>query len=94
MRLNKRFIPLIEKSKQMRSIEEKVILVTGSTDGIGKITARELARMGATVLVHGRSREKCASTVRAISETTGSDKLGYYVGDLASLSDVRAWPAK
>lgn len=30
----------------MRSIEEQVILVTGATDGIGKITARKLAEMG------------------------------------------------
>jgi NAD(P)-dependent dehydrogenase (short-subunit alcohol dehydrogenase family) len=73
----------------MQSIEEQVILVTGSTDGIGKITARKLAGMGATVLVHGRSREKCESTVSAIRETTGAAKLGYYVGDLSSLSAVR-----
>jgi NAD(P)-dependent dehydrogenase (short-subunit alcohol dehydrogenase family) len=37
----------------MKPIQEQVILATGSTDGIGKITARKLAEMGATVLVHG-----------------------------------------
>lgn len=73
----------------MRPIQEQIILVTGSTDGIGKITARELARMGATVFVHGRSSEKCATTVKAISEHTGSQKLGLYAADLSSLSAVR-----
>jgi NAD(P)-dependent dehydrogenase (short-subunit alcohol dehydrogenase family) len=74
----------------MPPVETQVILVTGSTDGIGKITAWKLARMGKTVLVHGRSREKCESTVRALRKDTGSEKLGYYVGDLSSLSSVRA----
>lgn len=73
----------------MWSIEEQVILVTGSTDGIGKITAWELARMGAMVLVHGRSHEKCELTVREIRQDTRTEKLRYYVGDLSSLSAVR-----
>jgi len=78
----------------MRPIEDQVILVTGSTDGIGKITAWRLAGMGATVLVHGRSREKCESTVKAIHEDTASEKLGYYLGDFSSLSSVRTMADK
>lgn len=35
-----------------------VILVTGSTDGIGRATAIEIARQGARVIIHGRSRAK------------------------------------
>jgi NAD(P)-dependent dehydrogenase (short-subunit alcohol dehydrogenase family) len=81
---------LIKGGKAMCPIEEQVLLVTGSTDGIGKITARKLALLGASVLVHGRSREKCTSTVKEIRESTGSQKLDYYVGDLSSLSAVRA----
>jgi NAD(P)-dependent dehydrogenase (short-subunit alcohol dehydrogenase family) len=73
----------------MGPIEEQIILVTGSTDGIGKITARKLSRMGARVLVHGRSRKKCAATVAAIRENTGNKKLSYYVADLSSLSAVQ-----
>ena len=38
----------------MKPIKEQFVLVTGATDGIGKITAQILARMGATVLIHGR----------------------------------------
>ena len=54
----------------------KVALVTGSTDGIGRETALGLARQGATVLVHGRDREKGrALTDRIERETDGSAAL-------------------
>jgi NAD(P)-dependent dehydrogenase (short-subunit alcohol dehydrogenase family) len=39
-------------------IEESTVLVTGSTDGLGKAVAIELARKGATVLVHARHRDR------------------------------------
>ncbi|MFZ0758134.1 MAG: SDR family NAD(P)-dependent oxidoreductase, partial [Trebonia sp.] len=38
----------------MAELRGKVILVTGATDGLGRALAAELARAGATVLVHGR----------------------------------------
>jgi NAD(P)-dependent dehydrogenase (short-subunit alcohol dehydrogenase family) len=54
----------------------KVALVTGSTDGIGRETALGLARQGATVLVHGRDREKGRTlTDRIERETDGSAVL-------------------
>lgn len=70
-------------------IDEQVILITGSTDGIGKQTAIGLARMGATVLLHGRNREKCIRVKKEIERKTGSDKLRYYVADFGSLDQVR-----
>ena len=39
-------------------MKEKIILITGSTDGIGRLTAKQLASLGATVLIHGRSTKK------------------------------------
>jgi len=73
----------------MRPIEEQTILVTGSTDGIGRIAVEKLAQKGANVLVHGRNAEKCAATVKEIREKTGSQKLSYYLGDLSSLVAVQ-----
>ena len=73
----------------MKPIEEQVILVTGSTDGIGKITTRKLAEKGATVLVHGRSRQKCKDAAGEIRRSAGTDKVAHCVGDLSSLAEVR-----
>jgi NAD(P)-dependent dehydrogenase (short-subunit alcohol dehydrogenase family) len=73
----------------MRDLEEETILVTGATDGLGKRVARELALQGATVLLHGRSRERVEVTSEEVREQTGSEKLRYYLADLSSLRGVR-----
>src|SRR5919199_3311228 len=74
----------------MRDLVEAVILVTGATDGLGKRVALELAGGGATVLVHGRSRERCEATIEEIREVTGNEKARAYLADLSSLGEVRA----
>jgi NAD(P)-dependent dehydrogenase (short-subunit alcohol dehydrogenase family) len=73
----------------VRSVDEAVILVTGSTDGLGKSTARDLAAAGATVLLHGRDPERGEAAVREIREETGNVRLHYYVADFSSLEEVR-----
>ena len=78
----------------MKPIQNQIILVTGSTDGIGKITSRKLAEKGATVLVHGRSRQKCQDTAEEIRRRTDADNVPYYVGDLSSLAEVRTLAEK
>ena len=59
------------------------ILVTGSSDGIGKETALELARGGAEVIVHGRNRAR--------AETAAADVPGasIWICDFDSLDEVR-----
>jgi NAD(P)-dependent dehydrogenase (short-subunit alcohol dehydrogenase family) len=73
----------------MRPVPEQRILVTGATDGLGKGVAIELAKAGATVLLHGRDDERGRSTLSQIAEATGNDKLWWYRADLASLAEVR-----
>ena len=73
----------------MATVEDQVVLVTGSTDGIGKQTACDLAGMGATVLLHGRGRERGEATLQEIRNATGNDKLEYYLADFSSLAEVR-----
>jgi NAD(P)-dependent dehydrogenase (short-subunit alcohol dehydrogenase family) len=64
------------EAKETSDGEERIALVTGSTDGIGRESALGLARQGATVLVHGRDREKGqALTDRIERETDGSAVL-------------------
>lgn len=65
------------------------MLVTGSTDGIGKETAKRLAQMGATILIHGRSRERGEETLQELRKKTGNNDLGLVVGDLSSMAQVR-----
>jgi NAD(P)-dependent dehydrogenase (short-subunit alcohol dehydrogenase family) len=65
-----------------------VILITGSTDGLGREVARRLAADGAHVLVHGRSEERGLELVREI-EADGRGSARFYRADLASLTEVR-----
>ncbi len=53
------------------SMEGKVCLVTGATSGIGEAAALEIARMGATTILVGRSQEKCEAAAARIRQETG-----------------------
>ena len=67
----------------------RVVLVTGSTDGIGRQTARQLAAGGMKVIVHGRSKGKVDATLEALrGELPGGDFEGVAF-DLGRLAEVR-----
>lgn len=66
----------------------KICLVTGATDGIGKITVRELAKAGATVIGVGRSPAKIQATIAEIGATPGA--LEFLTADLSSQAQIRA----
>jgi NAD(P)-dependent dehydrogenase (short-subunit alcohol dehydrogenase family) len=59
------------------------VLITGSTDGLGRALAAELAGRGHDVVVHGRSRERVDAVAREIGAA------GAHVADFARLEDVR-----
>jgi NAD(P)-dependent dehydrogenase (short-subunit alcohol dehydrogenase family) len=65
-----------------------VILITGSTDGLGRELARRLGATGAHVIVHGRNRERGAAVVQEI-EREGKGSAAFYAADLSSLAQVR-----
>nr|WP_294805447.1 SDR family oxidoreductase [uncultured Nitrososphaera sp.] len=74
----------------MTIMEGRVCLVTGSTSGIGKEIAAGLAGMGATVVLAGRSREKCEAAVQEIAARgVPASQLSYFVADLSSQESVR-----
>ncbi len=56
-------------------MQGKVCLVTGSSSGIGKVTARELATMGATVVMLCRNRAKGEAVQAEIKEVSGNDTV-------------------
>ena len=70
-------------------LQEKICLVTGSTSGIGKVTARELANTGATVVLVSRSRAKGEATQAEIKQATRNQHVELLVADLSVLEDVR-----
>ena len=67
----------------------KEAIVTGATDGIGKVTAREIAKMGASVTVVGRNASKGEAVVRELRAVAGHDKVHFVAGDLSTRSGVR-----
>jgi NAD(P)-dependent dehydrogenase (short-subunit alcohol dehydrogenase family) len=73
----------------MKSIAQQTILITGSTDGLGKQTALALAQQGTTVLLHGRDQQRLETTRQEIQEATGNTRVETYLADFSSLSEVR-----
>ncbi|MHB8133715.1 MAG: SDR family oxidoreductase [Anaerolineaceae bacterium] len=71
-------------------LNEKIVLVTGATNGIGKVTATELAKMGATVVIVGRKLQKTEIVTNEIQRSLdGIGIVDSIVGDLSSLKDIR-----
>lgn len=57
------------------SLENKVILVTGASSGIGRATAIECSKMGATVIITARNKERLEETYHALDESFGQSHL-------------------
>jgi NAD(P)-dependent dehydrogenase (short-subunit alcohol dehydrogenase family) len=65
----------------------KTVLVTGSTDGLGREVALRLGKLRARVLVHGRDRARGEEVVKEIK--AGGGDARFYQADLGSLAEVR-----
>ncbi|GHO89235.1 SDR family oxidoreductase [Dictyobacter formicarum] len=70
-------------------MQGKVCLVTGANNGIGKITALELAQRGATVILVSRNRAKGEAAQAEIKRLSGNDKVDLLIADMSSLASVR-----
>ncbi len=68
-------------------MDNKVIIITGASDGIGAVAAKELHEMGATVVVVGRSPEKTKKVAEEIDSK-------YYTADFSKLNEVRKLAAQ
>jgi len=69
------------------SAASKTALITGSTDGVGRVVAGTLGRQGWRVLVHGRNGERGEALVAEIARSGGTAE--FIAADLASLAEVR-----
>jgi NAD(P)-dependent dehydrogenase (short-subunit alcohol dehydrogenase family) len=66
------------------------VVITGATDGIGKVTAREIAKLGASVTLVGRNAAKGDAVVRELKQAVGHDRVSFVQGDMATKKGVRA----
>jgi NAD(P)-dependent dehydrogenase (short-subunit alcohol dehydrogenase family) len=71
----------------MADSKGRTALITGATDGVGRVVARALAQQGWRVLVHGRYRPRGEALAREIEQAGGS--ATFLAADLASLAEVR-----
>lgn len=71
----------------------KHILITGSTDGIGKLLALRLAKEGHFVAVHGRNKTKVAATLKEIKEQSDDENVIGFLADFSDLEDVKKMAA-
>jgi NAD(P)-dependent dehydrogenase (short-subunit alcohol dehydrogenase family) len=69
-------------------MDGKTVLVTGSTDGVGRYVASKLAAAGARVLIHGRDRERAKALIEEIKRHGRGDAV-FYQADLSSLAGTR-----
>jgi NAD(P)-dependent dehydrogenase (short-subunit alcohol dehydrogenase family) len=69
-------------------MRDKTALVTGSTAGIGKETARGLARLGARVILVGRDPERADRAAKELQCDTGNDRVSALTADVTRLGDL------
>lgn len=65
------------------------ILITGSTDGIGKLAAIKLAKDSCQVVLHGRNKEKLEKVISEIKELSDNENISGFVSDLADFSSIK-----
>jgi len=68
-------------------MQSKTVLVTGGTNGLGLVTARELARLGAQVTIVSRNAAKCAAVAEALKAETGHP-VEFIAADLSTLAGI------
>jgi NAD(P)-dependent dehydrogenase (short-subunit alcohol dehydrogenase family) len=73
----------------MNNMSGKVCLVTGCSSGIGKVTATELAKMGASVVMVCRDRSRGEAVQAEIRAATPDAAVDLIIADLSSMAEVR-----
>jgi NAD(P)-dependent dehydrogenase (short-subunit alcohol dehydrogenase family)/carbon monoxide dehydrogenase subunit G len=85
------YLALDDKSHS-EFMDDRVVVVTGATSGIGEAIASEYARLGATVVLVGRDADKLAASRQAVHDFAGGDIANIHAeqADLLSVAETRA----
>ena len=75
--------------KQNKAKSIMNILITGSTDGIGKLVAIKLAKAGHKIYLHGRNPDKLATAIAKLKEETKNERIDGFVADFSDLDAVK-----
>ena len=78
----------------MIDMRGKTCLITGCTSGIGEVTARELARLGASVVITARTQEKLSRSIEILRSQSGNERVSGLVADLSAQDQVRSLAAQ
>jgi retinol dehydrogenase 12 len=69
-------------------MKHPICLITGATEGVGKVTALELAKKGFTIVIAARNADKAGALIEEIEASTGNTNCDYILADLRSLEQV------
>ena len=73
---------------------KKTILITGSTDGIGKLAAIKLAKDGHEIYLHGRNADKLRAVISEIKDESNNENIKGFVADFSNLNVVQKMATK
>jgi NAD(P)-dependent dehydrogenase (short-subunit alcohol dehydrogenase family) len=75
-------------------MQDRIVLITGSTGGIGKETARGLARLGAHVVLVGRDPQRAAAAAEELRQATGNAAVDALTADVTRQADLHRLAAE
>lgn len=75
-------------------MKPKIILITGSSDGMGKAAAIALAKQGHYIIIHGRNEAQTQQVQKHIIAESGNPKIDYLIADLSLMHQVRKMAEK
>jgi len=77
-----------------RDITNKIVIITGATDGMGLETARELAKHNPKLVLVGRNSVKGSRVVEELIKESGNNSIEFFSADLSSQKDIREFVEK
>lgn len=85
---------VVDRWKDLPRLDDQVVLLTGGTSGIGRAAAAELADLGASVVITGRSQERTEAAAQELSTEASTRSISAVAADMGELDQVRSLAAR